>query len=387
LIESYARSNHAYKRAIKILEYKHALNLELTSANEHDTLLEKLAELPGKFVGAEETYILMRNPESEDWNTASHWVKSDNPNQAMVWNPKIPCQKCLTKSTDNKEMLHLCRYDDVFPFNAYSLALTHRGFPTTIIKFRLEMGARLNDDEEELFNNLGDEIITALQTSQDRKNLIAMQSAEAAMAERRVVSAFVHDQLAQNLGFLHLKLDQFSASKEFEEPGMLQATLLQLRDVANESYEIVRDILKKIQPETVPHLTNLLLEQSRTVSRRAKFTLDFKTTGKSLPIAPNIQQPIFFTFCEILSNIEKHARAEKVEVLVMWNNDGLDISIADDGVGFDANTVRREGHFGLEITQERVQKLNGKVFVDSRVGKGTMVSISIPLKTNSEAPA
>ena len=387
LIESYARSNAAYKRTIKILEYKHALKLELNLIDDQESLLEKLAQIPGQFVGAEETYVLMKDSVKDDWYVGSHWAKQGGDNRAIYWNPSAPCPICLKKIDGKSGLLHMCVYDETFPFKAYSLPLTYRGAPITVIKFRLPLRASLTLDDMELFNNIGDEIVTALQASQDRKNLIEMQAVEAAMAERRIVSAFVHDQLGQNLGYLHLKLDQLGSDAENDDPNKFHSSILHLRDVANDSYEIVRNILKKIQPETVPHLTNLLLEQSRSVSLRAKFKLDFKTTGKPIPVLPNVQQPIFFTFCEVLNNIEKHANADKVEVLVMWSPDMLDISIADDGVGFDLKSAQRDGHFGLEIMQERIEKLNGQILIDSREGKGTMISMSIPVATTSVIPA
>jgi len=387
LIESYARSNHAHKQTIRILEFKHTLNLELTQLNEQDALLDKLVELPGKIVDAEECYLLILNPTDEKWNIASHWLKNDIQNQPMIWDPKIPCQRCLEKGDDAPGPFHVCRYDNDLPFYSYSLALLNREIPSTILKFRLKKNKRLTKDEEELFNHIGDEIVAALQINQDRINLLEMQSAEAAMAERRFVSAFVHDQLAQNLGYLHLQLDQFTTNGNINDTGTVRELLTQLKDVANESYEIVRNILRKIQPETVPHLTNLLLEQSRTVSRRAKIALDFKTTGQPIPVIPTIQQPIFFTFCEILNNVEKHANAKKAEVLVMWNHDSLEISVADDGIGFDNTKQTNEEQFGLGIVHERIHKLNGTISINSHIGKGTMISLSIPIKAMDRVPA
>ena len=198
------------------------------------------------------------------------------------------------------------------------------------------------------------------------------------MAERRMVSTYVHDQLGQNLGYMHMKLDQLGTSENVTDFKDLQKELNRLREVANESYEIVRDFLKKLQPETIPHLTNLLHEHSQTVSRRAKFALNFKSTGKPIHLAPDTQQIIFFTFREILSNVEKHASADKVDIHVIWNSACLDISVADNGKGFDPGTVQKNEHFGLEIMQERISNINGKLQVNSSRDTGTVVSMSIP---------
>ena len=161
--------------------------------------------------------------------------------------------------------------------------------------------------------------------------------------------------------------------------------LKHLQEVANESYEIVRDILKKIQPETIPHLTNLLREHAKTVSRRANFSLNFKSIGNPIHLATHTQQLIFFTFREILSNVEKHAGANRVVVLVIWNDGLLDISVADNGKGFDPGLVQKDEHFGLEIMQERITTIKGKLVINSSTESGTVVSLSIPVESTIKA--
>jgi signal transduction histidine kinase len=186
------------------------------------------------------------------------------------------------------------------------------------------------------------------------------------------------------LGYIHLKLDQLNADPSLKKLPRVRADLERLREVANESYEIVRDILKKIQPETIPHLTNLLHEHAKTISRRAKFELEFKFLGKASYLPTHTQQMIFFAFREILSNIEKHANAHKVQILVTWNQHFLDISVADDGQGFEPGRIDTSEHFGLEIMRERIASINGQLSVNSSENTGTIVSISVPLEAGKK---
>ncbi|MEO8357152.1 MAG: ATP-binding protein [Chloroflexota bacterium] len=238
---------------------------------------------------------------------------------------------------------------------------------------------KLLPDDERLFESIGDEIVAVLQLHQDRKRLSEMQSAQVAMAERRIVSTFVHDQLGQNLGYMQLKLDQLSTAESLQQSETIKTQLQHLREVANKSYEIVRDILKKIQPETIPHLTNLLQEHAKTVSRRARFELDFSSTGHLVVLPSNMQQLIFFTFREIISNVEKHAKADNVFVVVAWNEHCLDISVTDDGSGFELDHVDAAEHFGLEIMKERIAAVKAQLSIHSTTGSGTVVSLSLPL--------
>ena len=385
LTELFARSNRAHKQAVKILEYKHRLSMEFANTDDWESLIQKLATMPGKITDVEETYLLISNPLSGKFETAWHWTEEAQSPHTKKWDPTIPCKECLDKSSNDKTALHMCHKDDASLFYVYSMEVSNQNIPTTILRFRVKPEAILSRNEEEIFNNIRDEITIALQASQDRKRLSEMQSAEVAMAERRIVSSYVHDQLGQNLGYLHLKLDQLGANESAIQSKEVRKDLKHLQEVANESYEIVRDILKKIQPETIPHLTNLLREHAKTVSRRANFSLDFKSMGNPIHLATNTQQLIFFTFREILSNVEKHADANHVEVLVIWNDGLLDISVADNGKGFDPSLVQKDEHFGLEIMQERIATIKGKLVINSSTDSGTVVSLSIPVESTIKA--
>lgn len=389
LIELFARSNHAHKRAVRILEFKHKLSLELTSNDDWETLLHMITEFPGTVTAAGETYLLVADPATGRFEKHSHWVASDRAQATSVWDPLHSCPVCLENMPNERSTFHLCRNpeDNIFSPFVYSLGLRSETFPTTVLKFMLKPGYKLLRDEEWIFQNIGDEIVAILQTSQDRKRLSEMQSAQVAMAERRMVSSFVHDQLGQNLGYMHLKLDQLSAGNRVAKSSGLRSELERLREVANESYEIVRDILKKIQPETIPHLANLLHEHAKTVTRRAGITLEFKATGRPAHLPASTQQLIFFAYREVFSNVEKHAKANKVTVLVTWSEDFLDISVADNGQGFDLGGANPNEHFGLEIMKERITSIKGKLSVDSSAGSGTVISISIPLESGKRAPA
>ena len=114
---------------------------------------------------------------------------------------------------------------------------------------------------------------------------------------------------------------------------------------------------------------------------RQDFTLEFKSTGVPVPLPSDMQHTIFYAFHEILSNVENHSKAQVVNVLVTWRDSYLDISVADNGVGFDPEMVNGDEHFGLGILQERVASLNGLLTLNSSADSGTIISISVPVKS------
>jgi signal transduction histidine kinase len=81
---------------------------------------------------------------------------------------------------------------------------------------------------------------------------------------------------------------------------------------------------------------------------------------------------------EALTNIRKHAQAERVKVTLAALNDRLEITIADDGVGITPGTIP-QGHFGLQTMRERAESVGGTLRITSLPGQGTTVLLSLPL--------
>lgn len=85
---------------------------------------------------------------------------------------------------------------------------------------------------------------------------------------------------------------------------------------------------------------------------------------------------------EALSNVRKHGRAAKVEISVRAGEEGVELSVRDDGAGFDIEhtpgRAAREGHLGLVGMRERVEMLGGRFAIESRAGGPTIVSATLP---------
>lgn len=86
---------------------------------------------------------------------------------------------------------------------------------------------------------------------------------------------------------------------------------------------------------------------------------------------------LFLAVKEALNNVLRHALATEVELQISQLDNGLQIVVADNGRGFDWNTVRRGN--GLTNLQERLQALNGQCQIEPQVGKGTIVKLIVPL--------
>jgi signal transduction histidine kinase len=81
----------------------------------------------------------------------------------------------------------------------------------------------------------------------------------------------------------------------------------------------------------------------------------------------------------VMNNIEKHARADHVDIEFLWDVTGLSIYFRDNGSGFDLSSEPPGKHYGLKIMQERAEDIQGCLTVDTLPGVGTQVKLWLPV--------
>jgi signal transduction histidine kinase len=109
-------------------------------------------------------------------------------------------------------------------------------------------------------------------------------------------------------------------------------------------------------------------------------------TADSMPSAvdPNVSLCLYRIVQEALQNISRHSHARDAAVSVVYDAGHIALRISDSGVGFDPRHVRHAG-LGLVSMRERVAALKGQLAIDASPGKGTQITVRIPLA--AEAPA
>jgi two-component system sensor histidine kinase DegS len=85
-----------------------------------------------------------------------------------------------------------------------------------------------------------------------------------------------------------------------------------------------------------------------------------------------------------VQNALKHANASEIKVRLEMTKNGINVLIKDNGMGFDV-THKKPDSFGMIGMRERVELLDGEITFDSKIGRGTAVSISVPLNNYVEA--
>ena len=384
LLVSLSRGIRNQNRIIRILKAKEKVSLDLSGYIDWDVLVDQIARLPRTLADVSQSCLYVSNLINNKFDLAAQWSRAGG--EVTEAFSIEPFQECLGKGavTDLTFSRHKPKTGPGAPpsdVQIYCLPIKDSERLLGVLQFTLQPEQSLTSEQVDVFTNIGDEITIALKNGQDRKIFYDMLASETALAERRTVSQYLHDHLGQNLGYLHIKLDQLITQRQQLSLEKVLKDLETMRSAANDSYKIMRGILETLHPETSMTLTNLLMEHARKIAARANFELDFQTEGNPHPFPQEVQSAIFFAFEELLSNIEKHARAEKIAVLAEWGRDDFTLTIHDNGIGFAPETVKADQHFGLEILHERMLSINGSINFAALENSGTTVKIQVPNQT------
>ncbi len=199
--------------------------------------------------------------------------------------------------------------------------------------------------------------------------------------EKKRVSEELHDGiLGQMLGIrlilsgLNNKTDDTSVLKRAELLKKLQELEEDIRTISHE--------LSRASEEKIHNFIVSMKELLQTVEDSSKMvcTFNYDDSIDWDQLTANLKINIYRIVQESLQNCIKHAQATKAEVSFKHNEDQLLITIADNGIGFNVKKGKRG--IGLKNIKSRLEKLKGVYSIDSKIGEGTKVIITIPLQLN-----
>ena len=184
------------------------------------------------------------------------------------------------------------------------------------------------------------------------------------------IATDLHDEVGSNLGSIALLSEMMP--KESEEAD-------EIRRVTLETVGSLRDIVWFLDPGS-DNMNELILRMKDTARTLLPgLVCDFNSDIEVPSARPtlHLRRNIFPMFKEILHNIAKHARAKRVEVTVQATAREFRLQVRDDGVGFDANSVKRGN--GLRNLRKRAADLKAKLEIQSIPGQGTRFVVIAPI--------
>ncbi len=381
LVEVILRSQQQQQRSMDLLGYKHKLSLDVLPYQNWNALTTILTRQVAEIVDARAAYLFFHQPYGGDFESIAEWTDGELEGDLLH---QLDCMICIQKNDPETIQPHYCDFSlsakTQHKTHSYCYPIVYQGNLYAVFRFFLKPGKEITNEQQDILANIQDEIIISLMAGQDRIRISELEVAETALAERHNLSNYLHDHLGQNLGYLRMKLEQFVNRPElFSNSEELKADLLRMKAVVDESYRSVRNKLEVTIPDSTPLLTNYLHEHAKKVAMRSNIDVNFISRGISRTVPMELQQAVFFVFQEALSNVEKHSHASQVNVLLEWDPDQLNITVIDNGTGFDMDKVSTRKHFGLEIMKERMAGIGGDIKIISSESTGTILKIFAPL--------
>lgn len=213
---------------------------------------------------------------------------------------------------------------------------------------------------------------------------IASKTKESALLEERtLIAQELHDNIAQSLAYLSMQTKLLEDRFNSDLPIQVPEEFRQIRTVIQETYQDVRNMLIdfRVPMKEGEGLGLAIQKYCQDYSARTGIATDFFVDPDLPLIEPIVQTPVFRMIQESLANVRKHARATQASVSVRGSASGLEVTVRDNGNGFDPRAVEKSDreHMGLSIMKERASKLGGSVRITTAPGQGTSVKIEIPL--------
>lgn len=219
--------------------------------------------------------------------------------------------------------------------------------------------------------------------SAKQHQLMGLKVIQAQEEERKRVAREIHDGPAQSMANVVLRSEIVEKMLKNERILEAQMELHELKEMVRMSLADVRRIIFDLRPMALDDLglVPTLQKYIQTCEERIESSIDLVVFGVEPPLRSSVKAAIFRLVQECLNNVEKHARANMVQVKLEFVQESLSLVVKDDGVGFDLEKrLATGGSFGLLGMRERVQLLEGSVEMQSAPGEGTKVIFQIPLK-------
>jgi len=198
-------------------------------------------------------------------------------------------------------------------------------------------------------------------------------------AERARISRELHDELGQTLTALKMELgwlrDRLPA-----EPPVLRTRIDRLVQIVDHSVTGLQRIASDLRPMILDELGLVSAIQwlTQSFSERGPLSIELSFEPADIVYPKDVSTAAFRIVQEALTNIVRHSGAESARVMARHSGDELQLDITDNGRGMDLARPRRE-RLGLIGMSERAHMLGGSMEIDSAPGRGTRISVRLPL--------
>jgi signal transduction histidine kinase len=382
-----ARLYEAATRWARQLESLHEVVRSLVHETDLSRLLELVCRRLRELIGARLALIALPNADGELRISAADGVEATSALLGTV------LAREHSKSGRVLENRQSARVDSVFDDpevdqeearrmgvrTGLYVPLIARGRAIGIVVVHDKVGAnvRFSDSDLRLAEIFAARAAVAVDLSQRVARDTVRRVIEAQELERRRLARELHDETGQALTSILLGLKAIRSAATDEDAARAETDV---RELVVQALQDVRRLAVELRPSALDDfgLVAALERLATTFAERSGIPAAVESTLSEQRLPPELETVLYRLVQEALTNVVKHAGAERVSILVTQGDGGVRAVVEDDGQGFSPSEVRVDA-LGLVGMRERLALLGGTLSVESEPGAGTAVVAYIPL--------
>jgi two-component system, NarL family, sensor kinase len=364
-------------------EVAEALNRASTEGRAAGEALERMADL----LGVEAGWVWLRDPASNQFYSAA--VQNLPPYlQAPVrmtgrscWCLELFCKGDLTaRNIDIVECSRLApavrspKAADTRGLRCHASVPLYAGDrPLGVMNLAMRGWRRLTRHELDLLTTIADQLAVAI----ERARLVEQATERARADERARLARDVHDTLAQGLTAIALQIESGLAGLPRRDRA--RTALTRALDVTRQSLEDARRSIRQLRSSTPADrpLAEALALLSRRFTAETGVRVDVDAAGDGA-VPPEVESELYQIASEALANVRRHAGVGEAAIRLAVERGRVRLIVSDSGRGFRTRAARRRG-FGLLGIEERARAVGGRATIRSAPGRGTTITVTVPL--------
>ena len=226
-------------------------------------------------------------------------------------------------------------------------------------------------EEQRLFTALAHRAAIAIEQAQ-----LQDQAQQAAVfEERQRLARDLHDAVTQTLFSASIIAEVIPRLWE-QDPELGLSRLEILRELTKGALAEMRTLLVELRPAAIAEadLAELMRQLAESTTGRARIPVDLQLDGEC-DFTPEVKVVLYRIAQEALNNVAKHSKATRAEIRLLCEEQRVELSIEDDGIGFDMGSVPPD-HLGLGIMRERAESIGAELAIESGQNEGARITLT-----------
>jgi signal transduction histidine kinase len=234
---------------------------------------------------------------------------------------------------------------------------------------------------EEALRQLNETLEGRVQERTEQVRRLITQLTMSEQEERRRISAILHDDLQQRLYSVSFQLATLRGIVTRHEDEEAQQIIYEIEEALGDSVKMTRSLSVDLSPPVLHDegLFAALRWLAAQMEQQQRLAVSVVAEDGLPPLDDDLRVLLFQFVRELLFNVVKHAGVPTAVVALAYEDHHLRIKVSDQGKGFDANRHYSQTSQGLLRVTQRLQLLDGRMYIDSCPGEGTHVTLYVPL--------